>query len=419
MSPRPASSAVSSAGQNLVFVSYSHADATWLQRLRIHLKPLERQGAITLWDDTRIKPGTRWREEIRKALEHARVAVLLVTADFLASDFITMDELPPLLRAAEKRGTLILPVIIKPCRFEQTEGLCDFQAVNSPSKPLVALRSARREELFSRLSGVIEEALRAPSGVPKRTAAGLVEQKASRTRGDSPATMVEFGPYAIRALESGSIEVERDGHQLTPTKPVLREIASKLQIGLLNRNGNPLNTRQLGRLIMDRIADLGTSRRSDKNQAETRDDRRLRFWKQLLDRARRKGLPFHANRSPTTAHWLGGAVGITGYSWNYVVWTDATAVELMIDTNDKDKNKEAFDALHRNRSAIEASFGAPLEWERLDDNRRSEIRYTVTDRGLTAPEEQWAAIQSALVDAMASLTSALQPQLGKSEVFRP
>jgi hypothetical protein len=413
MSPRPAISAAGNASQNLVFVSYSHADTTWLQRLRIHLKPLERQGAITLWDDTRIKPGTRWREEIRKALEHARVAVLLVTADFLASDFITMDELPPLLRAAEKRGTLILPVIVKPCRFEQTEGLCDFQAVNSPSKPLVALHSARREELFSRLSGVIEEALRAPSGVAKRTAATLVEQKASQTRGDSPATRVEFGPYAIRALESGSIEVEQDGHQLTPTKPVLREIASKLQIELLNRNGNPLNTRQLGRLIIDRIADLGTSLRSDKNPAETRDDRRLRFWKQLLDSARSKGLPHHANRSPTTAHWIGGAVGITGYSWNYVVWTKATAVELMIDTNDKDKNKKAFDALHRNRSKIEASFGAPLEWERLDNNRRSEIRYTVTDGGLTAPEEQWATIQSALVHAMASLTSALQPHLGE------
>jgi hypothetical protein len=64
---------------------------------------------------------------------------------------------------------------------------------------------------------------------------------------------VESGPYIVRELESGSIEVTRDGHPLTPAKPALREIASKLNLGLLNRNGNPLNTRQLGRLIIDRI----------------------------------------------------------------------------------------------------------------------------------------------------------------------
>jgi hypothetical protein len=144
----------------LVFVSYSHADRKWLQRLRVHLKPLERYGTIDLWDDTRITPGKLWRDEVREALGRARAAVLLITADFLASDFITNDELPPLLAAAEERGTKILPIIIKPCRFEQTEELSRFQAVNPPSKPLVAMRSAGQEELFVRLSRTIELALR-------------------------------------------------------------------------------------------------------------------------------------------------------------------------------------------------------------------------------------------------------------------
>jgi hypothetical protein len=239
-----------------VFVSYSHADVRWLDRLRVHLKPLERQGVLALWDDTRIKPGARWREAIRDALEHAKVAVLLVTADFLASDFISTNELPPLLKAAEERGTLILPVIIKPCRFEQTEGLSHFQAVNPPSKPIAALRSARREEAFWKLSGVIEEALRTAGPVDKRPAADRSSNKTPSQKDDQSVREVESGPYTIRELESGSIEVERDGHSVKPTKPALREVASRLNLGLRNRNGNPLNTRQLGRLIIERIDDL-------------------------------------------------------------------------------------------------------------------------------------------------------------------
>jgi hypothetical protein len=254
MSPRSAPSAESTA-RNLVFVSYSHADVKWLERLRVHLKPLERQGALALWDDTRIKPGTRWRDEIRNALEHARVAVLLVTADFLASDFISTNELPPLLRAAEKRGTLILPVIIKPCRFEQTEGLSQFQAVNSPSKPLVAVRSARREEMFWTLSRLIEEALKTGGTTDRSPGTRRASGKAHQGK-DTGAQEAEFGPYTIRELESGSIEVRRDGNEVKPTKPALREIASKLKLELLNRNGNPLNTRQLGSLVINRIRSL-------------------------------------------------------------------------------------------------------------------------------------------------------------------
>ena len=95
----------------LVFVSYSHKDARHLARLQVHLTDLVRRGLVDLWSDTKIVPGTNWREEIKRALESATIGVLLVSADFLASQFIAEDELPPLLKAARTRGTVILPVI--------------------------------------------------------------------------------------------------------------------------------------------------------------------------------------------------------------------------------------------------------------------------------------------------------------------
>ena len=106
-----------------VFISYSHADKEWLDRLKRHLKPLVREGTLDCWDDTHIRPGDDWQQEIQNALDMARVAVLLISADFFASDFIDETELPPLLDAAKAKGVRILPVILSASRFARNPNL--------------------------------------------------------------------------------------------------------------------------------------------------------------------------------------------------------------------------------------------------------------------------------------------------------
>lgn len=142
-----------------VFVSYSHADAEWLERLQKHLKPLQREG-VDVWDDTRLKAGEQWREEIREALAATKVAILLISADFLASDFIVTDELPPLLKAAEEDGATILPVIVSASRFLRIESLARFQAVNDPAKPLVQMSRGNREKVLDQVACAVEDALK-------------------------------------------------------------------------------------------------------------------------------------------------------------------------------------------------------------------------------------------------------------------
>lgn len=142
-----------------VFISYSHKDEKWLKRLQTHLAPLERAGIVKRWDDTSIAPGSRWQQEIEQAIKSAKVAVLLISADFLASEFITTNELPPLLDAAEREGAVILPVIVGASLFESDKALSQFQSVNPPDQPLSAMSRAKQEAFLVKVAQSIKDAL--------------------------------------------------------------------------------------------------------------------------------------------------------------------------------------------------------------------------------------------------------------------
>ncbi|HRX71872.1 MAG: SUMF1/EgtB/PvdO family nonheme iron enzyme [Gammaproteobacteria bacterium] len=147
-----------------VFISYSHADSDWLRRLQIMLAPLRRQGMLDVWEDTRIQVGQDWKAEIEKALMRAKVAVLLVSPDFLASDFIVRHELPPLLEAAKKQGATILWVPLRHSLYRVTEIAC-YQAAYDPGTPLSTLTLAEQDAALVRIA----EALIAVESSPAST----------------------------------------------------------------------------------------------------------------------------------------------------------------------------------------------------------------------------------------------------------
>jgi hypothetical protein len=149
---------LSSSNLTKVFISYSHKDKKYLDRLHAHLIDLERKGMIDLWSDTKIPAGANWRNEIENAIQSAKVAILLISADFLASKFVTESELPLLLTNAKAEGTVILPVILSPCSFKYSE-LSQFQAINDPSNPLTSMSYNQKEELWTKVAETIRNTL--------------------------------------------------------------------------------------------------------------------------------------------------------------------------------------------------------------------------------------------------------------------
>ena len=143
-----------------VFISYSNLDVEWLELLRKQLKPLEKKG-LKVWSDKDIVPGQEWLAEIDNSLDSGKVAVLLVSAHFLDSDFIQNQELPRFLKAAKLQQITILPVLISACVWEETE-IYKFQSPSDPKQPLEALAGHELNQTLKNIALRIQSAWEAP-----------------------------------------------------------------------------------------------------------------------------------------------------------------------------------------------------------------------------------------------------------------
>ncbi len=157
-----------------VFISYSHKDKSILDRLLIHLGPDIKAGLNT-WSDKDIQPGQQWPSEIENSLSTASVAVLLLSADFLASDFIQDREVPRFLEPAKLGQITILPVLISACRWAD-KAIARFQSPIDFKKPLKDLKGNKREEAFVAIAEAIQAAW-----VEQGYSRSFPEEEASRT----------------------------------------------------------------------------------------------------------------------------------------------------------------------------------------------------------------------------------------------
>ena len=146
--------------QAKLFISYSHRDERYLKRLEIHLASLRREGVIAEWNDLMIVPGEQWRMTIGDRLESADCVLLLVTPDFIASDYCYSVEMGRALERHREGRALVLPVIVRPADWQHTP-LGELQALPKDGRPIVEW--ADKDRAWLEVTSGLRRALADPS----------------------------------------------------------------------------------------------------------------------------------------------------------------------------------------------------------------------------------------------------------------
>lgn len=118
-----------------VFISYAHEDQAFLNELEKHLATLERQNIIASWYDGDITPGEEWKSKIMERLNSAQIILLLVSADFINSDFCYSIEMNQALARQDDDQTRVIPIILRPVDWQGTP-FAKLQALPTRGKPV-------------------------------------------------------------------------------------------------------------------------------------------------------------------------------------------------------------------------------------------------------------------------------------------
>ena len=165
-----------------LFFSYSHRDETLRNELEIHLTMLKRQGAITTWHDRRIGAGKEFGKEISHYLEEAEIILLLVSPDFLASDYCYDVEMARALDRHKSGEARVIPVILRPCDWHGAP-FGKLLAVPKDGKPVT--KYANQDDAFLEIAGairVVANELRSAGRAEEQ--ATLPQAAATRTTSD-------------------------------------------------------------------------------------------------------------------------------------------------------------------------------------------------------------------------------------------
>jgi TIR domain len=119
----------------LLFYSYAHKDQAYLARLRTHLALLKRENRIAEWYDRKISPGALWDDSIKQQLERARIILLLVSANFIASDYCWGIEVQRALEKHTRNEAIVVPIILSPVDWHSAP-FGKLQALPTDGKPI-------------------------------------------------------------------------------------------------------------------------------------------------------------------------------------------------------------------------------------------------------------------------------------------
>ena len=150
-----------------IFISYSHEDEALLKNLEKHLVGLKHAGLITVWHGRKISAGVPWEEEIARYLSNAQIVLLLVSANFIASDYCYGVEFPRALERYEQQAARVIAIILSPCRWRDTP-LSRLQVLPKGAKPVT--QWADTQQAFVSITDDIAEVVKELTSVNRQDA---------------------------------------------------------------------------------------------------------------------------------------------------------------------------------------------------------------------------------------------------------
>jgi len=134
--PSTPTSAPNTAGAKKIFFSYSKFDREYLEQLLRHLSVLRRKGKIAAWDDQLILPGEEWDDAVKNQLAQADIILLLISADFLSTDYIWDVEIKTAMERHAQKSAQVVPIVLRPCSWEEDTPFGKLNGLPSKAKPV-------------------------------------------------------------------------------------------------------------------------------------------------------------------------------------------------------------------------------------------------------------------------------------------
>jgi hypothetical protein len=161
--------------------------------------------------------------------------------------------------------------------------------------------------------------------------------------------------------------------------------------------------------LMIGISEKETEEQSSERGQATRHLLRTEFWQKTLEALKRANFPLYANVGSTRDHWLNAGSGLSGVVYSMIFNKDEARVGVILARSSKEENKALFDVLHARSTALDAAFGAPLDWRRMEDKKVSIIEFGKPFDG--HDKEAWPEMIAWLVEHIQKLESTFGPEI--------
>ena len=198
-----------------IFFSYSHKDENLRQELENHLSLLKRQGFISGWHDHKIMPGQQWKDEIDAHLTNASIILLLVSPDFLASDYCYGIELQKAMERHVRGEVHVVPIILRPVDWQKAP-FGTLQALPVGSVPIMDRRWHTRDEAFYNVVQGIRAIIEQPdmsTAFPEKETLSVLAISSGRLEEISPLEVSPAIRDVVRSKDVFNLLHQIKGHQ--------------------------------------------------------------------------------------------------------------------------------------------------------------------------------------------------------------